>query len=464
MEAQGDAATPVDYKRGKRPHTAGGAWDPERVQICAQGLLLREHGFTSEGGFLYFIGSRERVPVPFTDELIGLTHNAISGARAMAAEGRIPPPLEEDYKCARCSLIGICLPDEVRFLTHGHVEPRPIYPSLDRCLPLYVQSNRARIRKDGEVLIIEEERTEVARARLGEVSHVVLHGPAAMTTPALHECFRREIPVSYHSYGGWFLGHTVGVGNRNVETRIHQFRAAADRELCLKLARRIIAAKIRNGRVLIQRNWKGEPEAIQPVMVGMRQDARAALIAKSLEQLLGIEGAAAARYFGAFAGMLSRPQEFDFAGRTRRPPRDPVNALLSMGYAMLVREWVVTLSAVGLDPYRGFYHQPRFGRPALALDMMEPFRPLVADSAAITALNNGEIQGNDFLRGAGGCALTDSGRKRFIAAFERRLAQEVTHPIFGYRISYRRLLEVQARLLIRWLAGEIPSYPMFLTR
>ncbi len=464
MEAQGDAATPVDYKRGKRPHTAGGAWDPERVQICAQGLLLREHGFVTEGGFLYFIGSRERVPVPFTDELIGLTHNAISGARAMAAGGSIPPPLEEDYKCARCSLIGICLPDEVRFLTHGHVEPRPIYPSLDRCLPLYVQSNRARIRKDGEVLIIEEERTEVARARLGEVSHVVLHGPAAMTTPALHECFRREIPVSYHSYGGWFLGHTVGVGNRNVETRIHQFRAAADRDLCLKLARRIIAAKIRNGRVLIQRNWKGEPEAIQPVMVGMRQDARAAMIAKSLEQLLGIEGAAAARYFGAFAGMLSRPQEFDFAGRNRRPPRDPVNALLSMGYAMLVREWVVTLSAVGLDPYRGFYHQPHFGRPALALDMMEPFRPLVADSAAITALNNGEIQGNDFLRGAGGCALTDSGRKRFIAAFERRVAQEVTHPIFGYRISYRRLLEVQARLLIRWLCGEIPSYPMFLTR
>ncbi len=199
-------------------------------------------------------------------------------------------------------------------------------------------------------------------------------------------------------------------------------------------------------------------------MVGMRQDARAALSAKSLEQLLGIEGMAAARYFGAFAGMLSQAQEFDFVGRNRRPPRDPVNALLSMGYAMLVREWVVTLSAVGLDPYRGFYHQPRFGRPALALDMMEPFRPLIADSAAITVLNNGEIQGSDFLCGAGGCALTDSGRKRYIAGFERRLAQEVTHTLFGYRISYRRLLEVQARLLIRWLAGEIPAYPLFLTR
>lgn len=464
VEAKGNVATPVDYKRGKRPHTAGGAWDPERVQLCAQGLLLREHGFTAESGFLYFIGSRERVPVPFTEELIELTQNAIMAARAMAAEGLIPPPLEEDFKCTRCSLIGICLPDEVRFLTHAHAEPRPVYPSLDRCLPLYVQSNRARIRKEGEVLIVEEERNEVARARLGEVSHVVLHGPALLTTQALHECFRREIPVSYHSYGGWFLGHTVGVGHRNVETRIHQFRVAADRSLCLKLARRLVAAKIRNGRVLLQRNWKGAPEAIKTAMVGMRQDARAALGAKALDQLLGIEGTAAARYFGAFAGMLSQPQEFDFEGRNRRPPRDPVNALLSMGYAMLVREWVVTLSAIGLDPYRGFYHQPRFGRPALALDMMEPFRPLIADSAAITALNNGEVQGSDFLRGAGGCNLTDAGRKKFIAAFERRLAQEVTHPIFGYRISYRRLLEVQGRLLIRWLAGEIPVYPLFLTR
>ncbi len=464
VEAQGNTATPVDYKRGKRPHTAGGAWNPERVQLCAQGLLLREHGFMTEGGFLYFIGSRERVPVPFTAELVADTREAIAGARGMAAEGLIPSPLEEDFKCARCSLIGISLPDEVRFLTHAHAELRPVYPSLDRCLPLYVQSNRARVRKDGEVLVVEEERTEVARARLGEVSHVVLHGPVSLTTPALHECFRREIPVSYHSYGGWFLGHTVGAGHRNVETRIHQFRAAADGTICLKLARRLVAAKIRNGRVLLQRNWKGEPAAIQHVMVGMRQDARAALSAKSLEQLLGVEGTAAARYFGAFAGMLSQAQEFDFAGRNRRPPRDPVNALLSMGYAMLVREWVVSLSAIGLDPYRGFYHQPRFGRPALALDMMEPFRSLVADSVAITVLNNGEIQENDFLRGAGGCALTDSGRKKFIAAFERRMAQEITHPLFGYRISYRRLLEVQGRLLIRWLAGEIPTYPLFLTR
>lgn len=464
VESAGDAATPVDYKRGKRPHIEGGVWQPERVQLCAQGLLLREHGFHAEGGFIYFVGSRERVPVPFTEELTSATLQAIQDARAMAAGNAIPPPLEDSARCPRCSLIGICLPDEVRFLTHAHVTPRPIYPAVEERLPLYIQSPQAWVRKDGDVLVIEEKKQAVARARLGEVSQVVVHGYAALTTPALHECFRREIPVSYHTYGGWFLGHTVGTGHRNIDTRIHQFRAADDADACLRLARRLVAAKIGNCRVLVMRNWKGEEEKIQETVMGLRQDMRSALRATALEQLLGCEGTAAARFFGALTGMFSKPRDFDFTGRNRRPPRDPVNALLSLGYAMLTREWVIALSAVGLDPYRGFYHQPRFGRPALALDMMEPFRPLVADSVVLTVLNNGEIQDDDFLCGTGGCALTEGGRKRFIAAFERRLSQEVTHPLFGYRISYRRLFEVQARLLVRWLTGEIPRYPVFLTR
>ena len=155
---------------------------------------------------------------------------------------------------------------------------------------------------------------------------------------------------------------------------------------------------------------------------------------------------------------------FDFNGRNRRPPKDPVNAMLSFAYSMLTREWTVALSAVGLDPYRGFLHQMRFGRPALSLDMMEPFRPLVADSTVITAINNGEVKLEDFIISATGCNLKPGGRKRFIAAFERRMSQEVTHPVFNYRISYRRLFEVQARLLIRYLTGEIPRYPSFVTR
>ena len=138
--------------------------------------------------------------------------------------------------------------------------------------------------------------------------------------------------------------------------------------------------------------------------------------------------------------------------------------MLSLLYSMLAREWTVTLHSVGLDPYLGFYHQPRYGRPALALDMMEEFRPLIADSAVLTAINNGEIRQSDWFERMGSVTLTPDGRRRLIETYERRMSQDITHPVFGYQISYRRVLEVQARLLGRYLLGEIPEFPAFITR
>lgn len=471
VEGEGCHVVPVDYKRGKRPHVPGGAYDPERVQLCAQGLLLREHGYSSDEGVIYFCSSRERVQVSFDGDLEEKTRSAISELARSVSSGQIPAPLEDSPKCPRCSLVGICLPDEVRFLSRLPVEPRPIIPEKEVGLPVYLQSPRAYIRKDGDNLVIEVDKEKVAEARLGETSQVVIFGNSALTTPALHECMRREIPVTWHTYGGWFVGHTVGTGHRNVETRTSQYRASFDPAACLNLARRFVAGKIANCRTLLRRNWRGgeeEENAPQDLLSALLSDIRQAVRAPSLDVLLGIEGAAAARYFGHFDRMLKKEGEgefsFDFTTRNRRPPKDPVNAMLSFAYAMLTREWTITLSAVGLDPYRGFYHQPRFGRPALSLDMLEPFRPLVADSVVLMAINNGEVRLSDFIRAAGGCNLNESGRKRFIATFERRMSQDVTHPIFRYRISYRRLFEVQARLLARYLSGEIPAFPVFVTR
>lgn len=488
VEGEGNRVTPVDYKRGKRPHVAAGAYDPERVQVCAQGLLLREHGFECDEGVIYFAASKERVRVIFDEALVEQTLSAIHALRGLGAGSQIPPPLEDSPKCPRCSLVGICLPDEVRFLNTPVSEPRPLFPSIQDATPLYIQSPRAYVRKDGERFLIEVEKQVAAEARIGEVSQVAVFGHTSLTAGALHECFRRGIPVSWHTYGGWFVGHTVGTGHHNVETRTDQYRASFEPRICLGLARGWVAAKIANCRTLLRRNWRGstegwedddEPfeqsspaappeEAPQELMLSLKHDGGRALRARSLEELLGFEGAAAARYFQSFSAMLRQGVDaemtFDFMGRNRRPPKDPVNALLSFAYSMLTREWTIALSAVGLDPYRGFYHQPRFARPALALDMMEPFRPLVADSTVLTAINNGEVRPTDFVRAAGGCNMSDSGRKRFIAVFERRMEQQVTHPIFKYRLSYRRLFEVQARLLIRHLGGEIPEYPNFVTR
>jgi CRISPR-associated endonuclease Cas1/CRISPR-associated protein Cas4 len=418
IEAEDGAVVPVDYKRSKRPHVAKGAYDPERVQLCAQGMILEEHGYRCTEGVLYFAASKERVTVPFDAELRALTQQAIDGLRLVAAGGQIPPPLVDSPKCPRCSLVGICLPDEVNFFARDQQPPRPLAVRHEEALPVYVQASHAKVAKSGETLEIYVDDQKVQAARLGEVSQLVLWGNVYLTTPALHDLMAREIPVSWHSYGGWFLGHTVGLGHKNVEIRTAQYRASFDPAHCLRLAKGFVVAKIQNARTLLRRNWKAG-EAPESLLDAFRQDIDLARRAKGLPDLLGAEGNAAARYFRQFRNMLSRPEgsddlSFDFNRRNRRPPVDPANALLSFAYTLLVRAWTVTLSAVGFDPYRGFYHQPRYGRPALALDLMEPFRPLVAESAVIQAINNGEVKPSDFISAAGSVALDADGRKRAI--------------------------------------------------
>ena len=468
IEGEGNRVTPIDYKRGKRPHVPKGAYDPERVQLCVQGLILEEHGYACDEGALYFAESRERVRVVFDDELRALTRNTVDGLRLIAAGGQIPPPLVDSPKCPRCSLVGICLPDEVNFFKKDETPPRPLAVAHTDALPVYVQAHSAKVSKKGETLEISIDDKVVQSARLIEVSQLVLMGNIYVTTPTLHELMAREIPISWHSFGGWFFGHSIGTGHKNVEVRAAQYRASFDAAACLRIAKGLVIAKIHNQRTLLRRNWKRE-DSPEIIIDSFLQDVRRAQRVTDLPELLGAEGQAAARYFGHFAAMLSRDKDtgtlpFDFTTRNRRPPTDPVNALLSYAYALLARTWTVTLTAVGFDPYRGFYHQPRYGRPALALDMMEPFRPLLADSSVIQAINNGEVRPSDFISAAGSVALTSDGRKRFIGTFERRLAQEITHPVFGYKVSYRRLLELQARLLARHLLGELAENPNFTTR
>jgi CRISPR-associated protein Cas1 len=189
--------------------------------------------------------------------------------------------------------------------------------------------------------------------------------------------------------------------------------------------------------------------------------------ARDTDDLLGLEGALGAIYFRNFEALL-RPRDldaaWDFEGRNRRPPRDPVNALLSFGYALLARECSIAVAAAGLDPWWGLFHRPRHGRPALALDLMEEFRPLVADSAVVTAVNTGMVGAGDFTRTRQACMLNASGRKALIRAYEARLDQLVTHPLFGYRCSWRAVIRMQARLLGRWLRGDVPAYIGMTTR
>lgn len=431
LEADDGRVVPVDVKTGKRPHVAEGAHLPERVQVAVQGLLLREAGYTCEEGALWFADGRERVRVPLSDELVETALRAASELRLTVASGRLPPPLDHSPKCTRCSLLPICLPDEEMWLRKGAI-PRTPPPPATPALPLYVQTPGARITKKDFTLVIQVEGEADRTVPLDEVSDVVVAGPVSLTTPAMHELLRRDVSVTWMSSGFWFLGSTGREGPKSAVNRTAQYTFAADDARRLAFARELVAAKIRNGRTMLRRNWRGETGERGPVLDRLALLADRTARADTRDGLLGLEGEAAALYFRALPKLFAEPvaamPAFAFDRRNRRPPADPVNACLSLAYALLTRTFASAISAVGLDPWKGVYHVERPGRPALALDLIEPFRPLLADSAVLMALNNGELGPDDFVFAAGGCNLTPKSRRTLVAAYERRLDQETTIP------------------------------------
>lgn len=461
LEGDDGKVRPVDTKRGHPPDTPHRAWEPERVQVCAQGLVLQDAGYVCDEGVLYFAGARTRVPVAFDDELVERTLELVAQARQVAAVGDLPPPLVDSPKCPRCSLVGICLPDEVNTLRQRQDRPRRLLAQVSHARPLYVTEQGARIGHSKGRVTVKKGKEELASARLIDVSQVVVWGNVQVSTQALRTFFAAEVPVSYLSYGGWFSGLATGLPGKNIELRRRQHLLAARGGL--DISRAIVGGKIGNARVLLRRNARADVSPVVDRLTALREQA---LEAVSVTSLLGIEGAAARDYFQSFPTMLTGDPggPFDFEGRNRRPPRDPVNALLSFVYGLIAKDLTVVCHAVGLDPYLGFFHRPRFGRPALALDLAEEFRHLVGDSVVLQVVNNGEVSPNDFIVRAGGVSLTTGGRRSVLRAYERRLDVELRHPIFGYRASYRRLFELQTRILAGHVMGELDAYTPLTTR
>jgi CRISPR-associated protein Cas1 len=529
---------PVDYKAGKprEGRDANELWPADQMQLGLQILLLRENGYACNEGVIYYRATRQRVRFQLTAEREAWVRSQILRARETMT-GPIPPPLVNSPKCKGCSLAPICLPDETRLLarlnaptsepeipakrrvrspglqTDGITEsvtepeaaqaatppaalpdsatseskpareaPRRLIAARDDKRALYLNTPGLRVGRKDEVLTIKDKDTLLDEVRMNDVSHVALFGNIQITTQAIQDLCDAEIPVTYFSGGGWFYGITHGHGLKNVFLRIEQFRLARDPAFALRIARAFVHGKIRNHRTLLMRN---HVEAPASALLRLKQAAQDALAASALDELLGIEGAAAAAYFEQFSGMLKlpdptdddlpglestppppgrKPFTFDFTARHRRPPTDPVNALLSLAYSMLSKDCTIAAAAVGFDPYVGFYHQPRFGRPAMALDLMEEFRPLVAESAVLSAINNRMVQLDDFVSAGDAVNLTPAGRKKFFLAYEQRMSSLLTHPLFDYKVSYRRALELQARILARVLTGEIPDYVPLTTR
>jgi CRISPR-associated protein Cas1 len=489
---------PVDYKAGapKEGEEANELWDTDKMQLGLQALILRDNGYACNEGIIYYRTTKQRVRLPITSELENWILQNIAEARRIVT-GPIPPPLVNSPKCVRCSLAPVCLPDETRMLAEATASlnadlpeksdssaqksaepPRRLIAARDDSRPLYLNTQGFRVGCKDEVLQVKEKDKVVDEVRLRDLSHVALFGNIQISTQAVQSLCDMEIPITYFSMGGWFYGITRGHTLKNVFLRMEQFRLARDETKCLSLATQFVHGKIRNHRTLLMRNHLEPPEVIIGKLKRASEDA---LAASSIEELLGIEGAAASQYFQQFNGMIKIADElaaehnpakdskqlafnFNFTNRNRRPPTDPVNAMLSLAYSMLSKDCTLAALAVGFDPYIGFFHQPRFGRPALALDLMEEMRPLIAESTVLSCINNRVVTEKDFVRAGQAVNLTAPGRKRFFQMYEQRMSSLITHPLFDYKVSYRRALELQARLLAKTLTGEIAEYIPLLTR
>lgn len=463
LEGEDGSVIPIEVKKGKPP-AHGPAWSPELVQLCVIGLLLRDNGYQCDEGQIFFAEIRQRVTIPFDEYLVNRTLALVGEMRKVAATHDPPPPLVNSPKCPRCSMVGICLPDETNLHADRSREtPRRLTPRDSAARPLYVTEQGAKIGiSSGRVTVVKGSR-ELQAIRMLDVSQVSVYGNVQISSQMMRTAFSQQTPVCWFSYGGWFQGMAQGLPSKHVELRRRQVSIAA--QAGLPIARRLVEGKIRNSRTFLRRNARNREE-VNLVVSQLGVLAEQAAEAEAVESLLGIEGTAARLYFSRFSNVLRNDDlgTFDFEGRNRRPPRDPINCLLSFAYALLTKDLTATVWAVGFDPYLGVYHRPRFGRPALALDLAEEFRPLIAESVAVNSVNNGEMRRGAFTIRAQGVAMTQQGRQAFIKAYERRMDQEVTHPTYGYRITYRRVLEVQARMLGAYLLGEIPEYVPFMTR
>src|SRR5712692_5664864 len=357
---------------------------------------------------------------------------------------------------------------------------------------LYLNEERSLVRRDGEdslLVEIPERRGKggvvLAAARkervpLVKIDEVAALGEVTLTASALHLLLERNIEITFLGYYGQFKGRLSPPFSKNSLLRMAQYRAHHEMTKRCELARRFVIGKLSNQRTLLQRYQRQRDDPEMGVAIEQIADLLAKLAnlpvdqpgvvqqvasgdnrveGTPLETILGMEGAGSAAYFSSFGKFLSDQEQWPFPGRVKRPPTDAVNSLLSFGYSLLTNKVASAVQLVGFDHFVGYLHSSFYGRPALALDLVEEFRPIIVDSVVLNMLNHRMLSADDFVVELGAYRLKQERREVFLTKFEERLTEEVQHPLFGYQTTYRRCIELQARLLAKYVTGEIDAYP-----
>jgi CRISPR-associated protein Cas1 len=327
---------------------------------------------------------------------------------------------------------------------------------------LYVTEPGARIEKEYKRLLVVKDDAVIASLPLMRISEVVILGSVGVTTQAMRTLLAQGVGLSIITQSGKLLGRLQPARARDTRLLRRQYSAGQDDTLRLIFAREVVRGKLHNSRVMAMRMLRKfgaeEREPLQKALDAVARCERDAAQAKDVEALKGIEGYGARAYFAILRAALSRQSVFSFNKRVRRPPRDPVNALLSLGYTLLANSLITAVEVAGLDPYAGLFHAEGNGKPALALDLMEEFRPLIVDSIVLRMINHRQITEKDFAMEDGQCMLSKKGLRKFLTWYNRRLQTRLTLPQTGRPLSYQKLFEVQAIQVRRLLLDEVEAY------
>ncbi len=487
---------PYEHKRGRSARSVEGtpqAWGSDRIQITAYAALVAEHtGQIIPEARVRYHADNVTVRVPIDEQALADLRRAIARAHELQATIERPPVATNERLCTKCSLAPVCLPEEARLGDYGAriaecglkpenspVSPEAkgegnlsaasesafrnpksaieksairLFPADDDRSSLHVMTQGASVGRSGDRLKVSS-RDEPDQLRpVHEVGQVVLHGFTQITTQALRLCAENNVGVHWITTAGTHVGSwTAGAGS--VQRRIRQYKALTDDDFCLALAKRLVEARARGQLSFLLRASRDagrEVAELKDAILTMRKLFSPLQRATNIDSLRGYEGSIGAQYFRALPhlvkpdlGAAMRPD-----GRSRRPPRDRCNALLSYGYGLLLKDVTNAIIVTGLDPSLGFYHQPRTQAHPLALDMMEMFRVPLVDLPVIASINRRQWdEDEDFTISGPQVWLSETGRKKFIGIYEQRKADKWKHPVIGYSLTYARMLELEVRLL-----------------
>ncbi|MEX0268994.1 type I-MYXAN CRISPR-associated endonuclease Cas1 [Leptolyngbyaceae cyanobacterium UHCC 1019] len=453
---------PYEHKKGRcyrgvdhKPQ----AWDSDRLQVLAYACLIEMAlGITVPEGRIRYHTDNVLVHVPLDDAGRQDVQAAIAQARQLKQSPERPPITSNERLCVRCSLAPVCLPEETRTADNIEHKPLRLFPEDDEREIIHVLEAGTCIGKSGEQIKISRRDKTTKTLPSRQVGQLVLHSFAQVSTQALYFCAEQEIGVHFISGGGRYMG---SLDNRHgsIQRRVRQYQALSNPEICLKLTRQLVTCRGQSQRKFLMRGLRGAGSnlLLEQTVEQMQRVLKQVATTDAIASLLGVEGNIAALYFKALPQLLSESADpaFQFSGRNRRPPLDRFNALLSFGYALLLKDVVNAILVVGLEPALGFYHQPRTQAPPLALDLMEIFRVSLVDLPIIGSINRGQWDADaDFEVRGQQVWLSDSGRRKFISVYERRKEESWKHPVLGYSLTYRRLLELEVRLLEKEWMGE----------